>query len=122
VDADTSSTTFRVDRVPAGGGTVVLSLLDWPGYSTSLGSIAKPVDGYLVTVRLPASAGGQTVDVAFHPPGWTLEVWAWVVALVCGAAWSVASAVRGGSSRSRARRGTFPPTTSHFSEVEVGGS
>jgi hypothetical protein len=93
VHAGTTSTTFRVDRVPATGGTVVLSLLDWPGYSTSSGSLAAPVDGYLVTLRLPASAQGQTVDVGFRPPGWWAELGAWALALLAGAAWSVAAAV-----------------------------
>jgi hypothetical protein len=87
-------TTFRVDRVPPGGGTVVLSLLDWPGYSTTAGSITDPVDGYLLTVHVPASAAGRTVDVGFHPPGWTAEVGAWVLALVGGAAWSAVAALR----------------------------
>ncbi|MGC4108996.1 MAG: hypothetical protein QM747_00875 [Nocardioides sp.] len=89
-----SGTSFRVDRVGADGGTVVLSLLDWPGYSTSVGSLADPVDGYLVTVHLPASARGQNVDVAFHPPGWDAELAAWGLALLGGAAWSVTAAAR----------------------------
>ena len=74
-----------MDRVPASGGTVVLRLLDWPGYSTSSGSFGDPVDGYLLTVHVPATATGQTVDVAFHPPGWTAEVAAWLLAVVLGA-------------------------------------
>jgi hypothetical protein len=73
----------------------VLSLLAWPGYATSVGSLADPVDGYLVTVDLPASARGQVVHVGFHPPGWPLEVGAWALALVAGAAWSVTFAFRG---------------------------
>ncbi|HEY3528566.1 MAG TPA: hypothetical protein VGK78_05405 [Nocardioides sp.] len=93
VQADATSTTFRVDRVPAGGGMVVLSLLDWPGYSTSAGSLGDPVDGYLVTVHLPASAQGESVEVAFDPPGWTAEVAAWVLALLGGALWSLAAAL-----------------------------
>jgi hypothetical protein len=94
VQVGSTGTTFRVDRLAPGGGTVVLSLLDWPGYSTSVGSITDPVDHYLVTVRLPASAQGRTVDVGFHPPGWTAELGAWALALVAGAAWSVEAAVR----------------------------
>jgi hypothetical protein len=99
VRAGATSTTFRVDRVPAGGGTVVLSLLDWPGYATSVGTLAHPVDGYLLTVHLPGSAGGQTVDVGFHPPGWSAEVASWLLALLAGAVWSVVATVR----RSRRR-------------------
>jgi len=94
VDVDTAGTSFRVDAVPAAGGTVVLRLLDWPGYSTSVGSLADSVDGYLVTVRLPASAAGETVRVGFHPPGWYAELAAWAVALLAGAGWSVAHALR----------------------------
>ena len=74
---------------------MVLSLLDWPGYATDVGSLADPVDGYLVTVR-PARVGaeGETVHVDFRPPGWTAEVAAWVLALVAGAGWSLFYAVR----------------------------
>jgi hypothetical protein len=96
-----SDTSFRVDAVPAGGGTVVLSLIDWPGYATSVGTLADPLDGYLVTVHLPASAQGETVHVGFQPPGWSLEVAAWAVALSVGAGWSLLYAVR----RRRARLG-----------------
>ena len=92
-------TSFRVDDVPADGGTVVLSLLDWPGYTTDVGSLADPVDGYLVTVHLPASARGETVHVGFQSPGWTIEIGAWVLALTGGAAWSLLHVVR----RRRAR-------------------
>jgi hypothetical protein len=46
-----------------------------------------------VTLRLPASAQGQTVDVGFRPPGWWAELGAWALALLAGAAWSVAAAV-----------------------------
>jgi hypothetical protein len=94
VEAGSTGTSFRVDRVPASGGTVVLRLLDWPGYTTSQGSIVDPVDGYLLTVHVPASAAGSTVHVGFRPPGWTLELGAWLLALALGAGWSVAAAVR----------------------------
>ena len=100
VDAGDSGTSFRVDAVPAGGGTVVMRLLAWPGYTTSVGSLAPAVDGYLLTVDLPASAAGQTVQVEFRPPGWNAEVAAWVLALLAGAAWSVTHEVR----RRRARQ------------------
>ena len=62
-------TSFRVDDVPADGGTVVLSLLDWPGYATDVGSLADPVDGYLVTVHLPASAAGGDGPRRIPPAG-----------------------------------------------------
>lgn len=47
-----------------------------------------------MTVHLPASAAGQIARVAFHPPGWDAEVAAWVIALLAGAGWSVAHALR----------------------------
>jgi hypothetical protein len=94
VEAGATRTSFHVDRVPPGGGTVVLKLLDWPGYATSAGSLEDPVDGYLLTLHLPASAQGQSVDVGFHPPGWPAELGAWALALVAGAAWSVVAAAR----------------------------
>jgi hypothetical protein len=94
VEAGATSTSFHVDQVPPEGGTVVLKLLDWPGYATSAGSITDPVDGYLLTIHIPPSVQGQNVDVGFHPPGWPLELGAWALALVAGAAWSVVAAVR----------------------------
>jgi hypothetical protein len=53
----------------------------------------KPVDGYLLTVHVPATAVGSTVHVGFHPPG-CVELVAWVLALVLGAGWSLLAAVR----------------------------
>ena len=103
VHAGVTGTSFRVDQVPADGGTVVLRLIDWPGYSTSVGSLTDPVDGYLVTVHLPSSAPGSTVHVDFHPPGWTAEVGAWALALLAGFGWSVWSAVAGVRRSRRAR-------------------
>jgi hypothetical protein len=94
VRSGANGTSFHLDAVPAEGGTVVLSLLDWPGYRTDVGSLADPVDGYLVTVHVPASAGGSTVHVGFHPPGWNVEIAAWALALLCGAGWSLGAAVR----------------------------
>ena len=87
-------TSFHVDSVPAAGGTVVLSLLDWPGYATDVGTMSDPVDGYLVTLHLPGSTPGTTVHVTYHPPGWNLELAAWALALAAGAGWSLAEAVR----------------------------
>jgi hypothetical protein len=89
VRADERTTRFVVDRVPAGGGTVVLSLLDWPGYRTDVGTVSTSVDGYLLTLRLPAGAAGTPVTVRFSPPGWPLEVGAWWLAVVAGVGWSV---------------------------------
>ena len=89
VSVDDRQTRFRVDRVPAGGGRVVLGMLDWPGYRTDVGELAAPVDGYLVTARLPADAAGRTVTVRFSPPAWPFEVACWWLAVVGGLAWCV---------------------------------
>jgi hypothetical protein len=85
--------TLRVGALPSSGGTVVLSRLAWPGYSTSYGGFVRPTDGYLLTLSLPASAAGQTVTVHFSPPGWRLELVCLVLALAGGLAWSVRSAL-----------------------------
>lgn len=62
---------FRVGSVPAGGGTVTFSRLAWPGYAVKGGgALADPVDGYLLTAKVPAGSQGQTVTVRFTPPGW----------------------------------------------------
>ena len=87
VSTDARATRFVVDDVPTGGGRVVLAALDWPGYHTDTGSLAEPVDGYLVTVDLPADAAGRTVTVKYSPPGWPVEVAAWWVAVLAGLAW-----------------------------------
>jgi hypothetical protein len=94
VEVADSGTSFKVTGVPATGGTVVLSLLDWPGYRTDVGSLSDPVDGYLVTVHLPPGSTGDVVHVDFRPPGWPLELGAWAFALVVGAAWSILTALR----------------------------
>jgi hypothetical protein len=94
VHASSGGTSFRVTGLPGSGGTVVLSLLDWPGYSTDVGTLAAPVDGYLVTVHLPPGSNGRVVHVDFHPPAWRLELGAWVLALVAGAGWSAVAAAR----------------------------
>ena len=80
---------FRVGAVPPGGGRVVLSALAWPGFHTDVGRMAPPIEGYLATVDLPASAAGKTVTVRYDPPGWQLERAAWVLALLLGLAWSL---------------------------------
>lgn len=99
VDGEDRTVRLRVDRVPAGGGRVVLSRLAWPGYTTDVGTLADPVDGYLLTVDLPATAAGQVVTVHFSPPGWPVEVLCWWLAVLVGLGWagrSWVAARRGG--------------------------
>jgi len=90
VSSDDRTVRFRVDRLPASGGRVVLSALAWPSYATDTGTLGPRVDGYLVSVDLPRSAVGKVVTVRFSPPGWPVEVACWCLALLAGAAWSVA--------------------------------
>jgi len=98
-DVDVSKTTvrFRVDSVPAGGGQVVLSRLDWPGYSVDGGELAPSVRGYLLTVDVDDAAAGSVVTVSFTPPGWTIGLVSIALAtagiLVWGA-WSALAARR----------------------------
>jgi len=98
VSRATSSTrvaSFRVDDVPAGGGTVTFSRLAWPGYSVTNGSLAANVDGYLLTVDVPPGSAGKTVTVRFLPPGWWVEVTTWSLAVLLGGGWLVVATVRG---------------------------
>ncbi len=101
VTADDRTTRFVVDAVPRSGGRVVLGALAWPGYRTDTGSLVSPVDGYLVTVALPADAEGRTVTVRFSPPGWPVEVASWWLAVLGGVAWCGLAARR---RRSRSAR------------------
>ena len=63
-----TSTSFQVDRVPAAGGTVVLSLLDWPGYSTDTGDLADPVDALAEEAGVVLRRQRARVAVAFSNP------------------------------------------------------
>lgn len=79
------TSTIHIDSVPATGGTVVFSRLDWPGYSVTGATHADATRGYLLTVDIPAGAAGTDVTITFRPPGWTAEVaafaFAWIIAI-----------------------------------------
>jgi hypothetical protein len=90
---DDRSVRFTVRRVPASGGRVVLAALAWPGFGSDVGHLATPVDGYLLTVDVPADAAGRTVTVRYSPPGWHLELATLGLALLGGVAWSGAAAI-----------------------------
>jgi hypothetical protein len=105
VATDDRGASFRVRSVGRHGGRVVLSRIAWPGYGTDTGSLAEPVDGYLLTLDLPRDAAGRTVHVRFDPPGWWLELPSWWLGVLGGLAWSVAVALTGRrASRSRSTR------------------
>jgi hypothetical protein len=82
---DDRTVRLRVGEVPRGGGTVVLSRLAWPGYRTSEGRLAGPVDGYLLALRLDPEDAGKEVRLRFDPPGWRVATGAWVLALLLSA-------------------------------------
>lgn len=81
------TTTFRVDAVPATGGYVVLSRLDWPGNRIDGGSFGRPIDDSLVTVDLTPADVGTVVTVSYRPPGWNLELLAGFLALLLALTW-----------------------------------
>jgi hypothetical protein len=75
IDRDDSGVRFRVDEVPADGGTVALSRIPWPGYSASSGQVDdEPVAEFLTGVDLAGVEPGQVVDVTFRSPGWQVQI------------------------------------------------
>ena len=101
LSSDDRTTRFRVEDVADGGGRVVLSALAWPGYSTDVGEVADPVDGYLLTVDLPQDARGRVVTVHFSPPAWPLELACWWLGIVVAVTWPTVAYLR----RRRGARG-----------------
>lgn len=108
---------FRVDSVPSGGGTVILSRLAWPGYTVSGASLAKPTATFLVTVHLAPSSTGRTVTLAWNPPGWRTELTAWGLAVLGGLAWSIAIVVL--SARNRRRRSAVSAGSGELGEHDA---
>jgi membrane protein implicated in regulation of membrane protease activity len=88
---DTRTVRLRVTAVSDQGGTVAFSRLAWPGYRVEGGGSLSDqlVDGYLTTLRLPASTEGKVVTLHYDPPGWPLELAAWTVSVVASIAWSL---------------------------------
>lgn len=82
---------FRVDEVPDGAGSVVMSRLAWPGYSVAGAHLAKPERGYLLTVDVSGVAPGTVVTVTFRPPGWEVELASFFGALFLGVILTIAS-------------------------------
>lgn len=77
---------LRVDDVPASGGTIVLKRLDWPGYSVEgAASVADPLRGWLLTVKVDPDSAGTSIVIRFRPPGYPL--------MIAGTALSVLSVV-----------------------------
>lgn len=93
VERSKTSVTLRVEDLPADGGRVVLSRLSWPGYTTSAGEIGPKVDGFLLSVDLPADAAGDEVTISFRPAGWTATIAALALAVTGAVAWGIAALV-----------------------------
>ena len=64
---DTRSVTFTVDAVPDGGGRVVLSRLQWPGYAVTGATFADATDGYLDDRRGRGRIRGAAGDRVVQP-------------------------------------------------------
>jgi len=89
---------FRVTGVPAGGGTVALSRLPWPGYSVDGAQLRKtPLEGFLLSVDVPAGAEGKIVTVHYRSPGYVIMAGATGLLALLILAW--------GAARVFARRG-----------------
>ena len=86
---------------PGSGGNIALSRLAWPGYRVTGGTLADPIEGYLLQVSVPASASETTVRIEFSPPGWALEVFTWWLGVGSMLLWGLAPLAAGLRGRSR---------------------
>lgn len=98
---DANGVRMKVSNVPADGGQIVLSRLDWPGYRVAGADKVSPTRGYLLTVDVPPGADGRSIGVTFRPPGWGLEMACLALSLAGGIALVVVSPL---SRRRRAAR------------------
>jgi hypothetical protein len=88
-----------VAAVPAAGGEIVLSRLDWPGYRIHGATAVDPVDDYLLTLKVAPDASGQEVSLRYEPPYWHALLGLLAFACLAGLIWSLAEAI--GSRRRR---------------------
>ena len=61
--------TFRVNSVGAGGGDVVFSRLNWPGYGATNATVMAPIDKFLLRVHVSADATGKDRLGEVHAAG-----------------------------------------------------
>ncbi len=103
---DAMGMSFRVENVPAGGGEVALSRIPWPGYRVTGAELeAKPLDGFLMGVKLTQASIGKVVSVSYWSPGWQAQVIAAALAAVLLLGWVVLRAFGlSGAGRTRIRR------------------
>lgn len=86
VSMSSQKVVLRVDSLPQGDASAVLSRLDWPGYSVQGAQLADPLRGYLFKLDLSESSVGTEVTIEFQPPGWPFVIISMVAALtmICG--------------------------------------
>lgn len=101
LEEDAMGVTFRVDDVPASGGTVALSRIPWPGYRVDGATIAEePVDTMLLGIDIPSDARGTTVTVSYWSPGWQLQVASGALLVLLLGGWTLLRRLpRGGETR-----------------------
>lgn len=87
VSVESGRVVFRVDSVPASGGRVALSRLDWPGYEVVGASLTEPLRGYLLQLDVQGGSAGEEIVVEFQPPAWPLVVSSVISALVLLITW-----------------------------------
>lgn len=85
---------FTVDDVGSGGGSVVLSRIDWPGYRVDGAVQGDSTNNYLMTVEVAPGDVGDRVTVSFRPPGWPVELASAALAAVLAIGWTLLHAVR----------------------------
>lgn len=89
-----TSVTFRVDAVGE-DPRVVLSRLDYPGYSIEGAGETDPVRGWLLTVDASDAEPGALVTVSFRPPGFAAMLIAFGLAAVILIGWPIVVLRRG---------------------------
>lgn len=90
VETEKNATTTVKIHVPANSTStkVVLSRLNWPGYSVSGNSkLIKPLRGYLVQIKVPASERAQTITLEYNAPGLKLSILSIVMAVLIMIVW-----------------------------------
>lgn len=72
VDVDDQYVRVHVTNRGTTPGTLIFSRLSWPGYSAAINGSQLPVgavDGYLLTVQIPAGAEGD-LELSYRPRSW----------------------------------------------------
>ncbi|WJL95102.1 hypothetical protein QSU92_14275 [Microbacterium sp. ET2] len=83
-----TAVTLRVDDV-GDDGRIVLSRLDYPGYSVDGAGFDQPVRGWLLTVDASGAAPGDVITVRFRPPGFGAMIAAYILCAALVAGWMV---------------------------------